>query len=261
MPIDYGWLATKISGSLGPSRIEYHRLAGKTVWRMKPPHKRKLELGSPAANPCRQWQQADAIWVGQDETWRQKWRNALKKPGISGYDLWMKEALTCCASNRFLPDDPSISGGWSTAKVIPGVTWPPEGKVLPIPPPPPADYFLCWNCPAGSYLTFYGRLVPDTPDCRYYEMFPWNEIHVMLGECVWSASLANSNIIFDLATPVGYVSLWTNATGPMSEMSLKYTSGPPCLGGFFDTLDWEGGAACSHGDHSEFKFEIYGVDY
>ncbi len=261
MPIDYGWLATKISGSFGPARIEYHRKYGKTAWRMKPPHKKTLELGSPEANPCAQWRTADALWVSQPESWRQMWRDALKKPSMSGYDLWMKEALTLCSQNKYLPDEPSISGGWSTKKVIAGVTWPPEGKTPPVPPPPPPDYYNCWACPLGSYSTFYARLLPDTPGCRYHQLFPWHNIQVTDFECYWQNWFADSSIYIDMTTTSGIAKLWTDADGAVSEMQFSFAGSPPCLGGYYDILDWESGLTCPHGNHSAYKVQIYGVDY
>ncbi len=261
MPIDYGWLATKISGSLGPSRIEYHRVAGKTVWRMKPPHKRKLELGSPAANPCQQWQQADAIWVNQGESWRQKWRDALKKPGMSGYDLWMKEALTLCSQNKNLPDDPSISGGWSTAKVIPGDTWPPAGKEIPIPPPPPVDYFDCEQCFLGSYQIFYARLKPYVDSCHFRNLTDFMPCAVDPGSCSYVGNIPPDQFSFNVGWPPVFCTLSGYANGPESTLSFVSNLDGFCWGGVFDTIHTEASPSCPHGDHSGFSVEIYPVAY
>lgn len=65
----------------------------------------------------------DQIWVNQTEAWRDKWRKAIKRPHLSGYALWMREAMSCAFANLNLPDDPSASGGFSTRALVPGDTW------------------------------------------------------------------------------------------------------------------------------------------
>ncbi|MBA7540040.1 hypothetical protein ES705_32329 [subsurface metagenome] len=261
MPIDYGWLATKIVGSLGPSRIEYHRKYGKTVWRMKPPHKRTLTLGEPKANPCKQWQHADALWVSQPDAWRQTWRDALKKPGMSGYDLWMKEALTLCSQNKYLPDEPSISGGWSTSKVVPGETWPPPGKAPPKPPLPPVDYFDCSECSAGTYQTFYGRLAPYLSDCYLNSYCQWRRYDILFMSCIWDFSIPSMSSRFYMWPPYSYVDMYVFNPSMTSPFSIRNTSGPLCSGGVFDIIKTESSPPCDHGDHSAFTFEIYPVEY
>ncbi|MBA7543016.1 hypothetical protein ES705_35342 [subsurface metagenome] len=261
MPIDYGWLATKISGSLGPSRIEYHRVAGKTVWRMKPPHKRKLTLDSPEANPCKQWKQADAIWVSQVEPWRQLWRNALKKPGMSGYDLWMKEALTLCSQQKYLPDVPSISGGWSTSKVIPGTTFPPAGKIIPPPPKPPLDYFDCEQCFAGSYQTFYARLKPFDSTCHFRNLTNWVTCSVAPGSCWYLGSLPPDQDYFNVGWSPVFATLTGHANGPESTITFQNLADGLCTGGHYDNVNTEASPPCPHGPHTDFSFEIYPVSY
>ncbi|MBA7658680.1 hypothetical protein ES703_66639 [subsurface metagenome] len=56
---------------------------------------------------------------------RKQWRDAVKKPHMSGYDLWMKEGLH--HGNRILPppDEPSNSGGFTPGPLNPGSRFPP----------------------------------------------------------------------------------------------------------------------------------------
>ena len=53
------------------------------------------------------------------------WRDAIKRPGKSTYDLWMSEALVLLLMGHRPPDEPSISGGWSNRKAKEGMKWDP----------------------------------------------------------------------------------------------------------------------------------------
>lgn len=68
--------------------------------------------------PCKAFQLADQLYQGMTQETKDIWRKATKKSGMSTYDLFMKECLTCFNSNRNAPATPSISGGYSVGKVL-----------------------------------------------------------------------------------------------------------------------------------------------
>ena len=63
--------------------------------------------------PCNVFKIADAAYTALPEETKQQWRDAVKKPGISGYTLWMKENMTAAMREGKLPTGPSASGGFS----------------------------------------------------------------------------------------------------------------------------------------------------
>lgn len=77
------------------------------------------------SKPCLGFKKADKIYSNWPEHKKQVWRDAVKKPGISGYTLWMKECLHLWGKGEYAPDVPSISGGYTYEKAIPGTTYPP----------------------------------------------------------------------------------------------------------------------------------------
>jgi len=77
------------------------------------------------AKPCLAFKKADKIYSNWPEHKKQVWRDAVKKPVMSGYTLWMKECLYLWGKQEYAPDVPSISGGYTCEKATPGNTYPP----------------------------------------------------------------------------------------------------------------------------------------
>jgi hypothetical protein len=73
---------------------------------------------------CKSWKYADWMWANNLID-KDLWRAALKAPQKSGYDLWMKESVTAANRGHYYPDAPSVSGGYSTLKIIPGIHFQP----------------------------------------------------------------------------------------------------------------------------------------
>ncbi len=63
---------------------------------------------------------ADRFWGAQSIEWRQKWKAAVKKHGLTGYSLWMKEALYHMNQNWYAPEEPSESGGYANPPLVIG---------------------------------------------------------------------------------------------------------------------------------------------
>jgi hypothetical protein len=74
---------------------------------------------------CCVFKYVDAIWQRLSPAERAPWFAAVKKRGISGYDLWMSEQLYLALHAQYLANGPSISGGFSPRKAVPGTIWPP----------------------------------------------------------------------------------------------------------------------------------------
>ena len=87
---------------------------------------------------------ADRFWGAQSIEWRQKWKDAVKKPRLTPYGFWMKEALFHLNRNEYAPEEPSESGGWANPPLNPGERLkpcePPPPKPPPHPPTPPGPY-------------------------------------------------------------------------------------------------------------------------
>lgn len=118
------------------------------------PHKKQVLETTELPCPCQSWKQCDWLYQMMTEEQRLVWRKAIKKPHMSGYDLWMKECVSLSVKGKNPPDLPSVSGGYSTALAIPGTTWlPPDPDMKPwVPPPtpvpPPVTGACCLDWPA-----------------------------------------------------------------------------------------------------------------
>lgn len=85
------------------------------------PMKKKARPGDRRADETqaqKNFREADLLYQQFPQSRRDQWRKAVKKPHVSAYALWMKECMTCFHSGRNAPIDPSISGGYSGAKVV-----------------------------------------------------------------------------------------------------------------------------------------------
>lgn len=87
--------------------------------------------------PCKSWTHADWLWShGFVDT--DQWRKAVKRPGMSGYDLWMREAVHLASQGHYFPHMPSISGGWSASKCVLGFDYQPSALCI-------NDYISEWT--------------------------------------------------------------------------------------------------------------------
>lgn len=75
--------------------------------------------------PCQGFMKADKLYSSFPESEKQVWRDAVKRPVMSGYTLWMSECLYLWSKGLSSPLKPSISGGYSPKKAIPGGPYPP----------------------------------------------------------------------------------------------------------------------------------------
>jgi hypothetical protein len=105
------------------------------VWQLEQPWTEP----KPGYCPCECWTLADALWQTMTEEQRELWRAAVKAPKMSGYDVWMKEALSLCTRGLNLPDRPGPGGGYSAMYALPGST-PPPASCLPEQP------HVGWRC-------------------------------------------------------------------------------------------------------------------
>jgi len=82
--------------------------------------------------PCAVFKLVDRFWHENIDTLRPVWNAALKRPFMSGYELFMKENLTMVAHEGRMVSVPSVSGGFSTNELVPGPVFKPgqdiEGK-------------------------------------------------------------------------------------------------------------------------------------
>lgn len=79
---------------------------------------------------CMSYTIADYLWLS-GKIDRAEWNAGVKIHGITGYGLWIKEATAAARLGRYYPDHPSISGGFTTDHVEPGVRFQPPADCLP----------------------------------------------------------------------------------------------------------------------------------
>jgi hypothetical protein len=118
-----------------------------TAWQLSQPWVEP----KPAVCSCECFSLADALWQTFDEAEKRDWRAAVTAPYMSGYDVWMSEALYLCNQGLNLPDVPGPGGGHSPVNAIPGSTPAPASC---LPPPPLIGWrctrdpdWLCQECP------------------------------------------------------------------------------------------------------------------
>jgi len=78
---------------------------------------------------CKAWRFIDELWA-RGHIDKGPWNAAIKAPRKSGYDIWMREAVSLTARGHYLPDTPSPSGGYSARKATPGFVWQPPGQCI-----------------------------------------------------------------------------------------------------------------------------------
>lgn len=133
-----------------------------------------------------QFFKADRFWTAQSIAWRKKWKDAVKKHGLTGYSLWMKEALYHLVRQVNAPENPSNSGGYADPPLNPGE------RLEPCPPPPPDGdeeppdgndeeppedpTIPCWICDALDEITpWVYQLILN------YEIWP----SITCEDCTW----------------------------------------------------------------------------
>ena len=98
---------------------------------------KKIRYHDQAFCACDAYLVADWLWCkGMID--KQLWRRAVKKSHMTGYDLWIMEACALAKQGFYLPDVPSVSGGYTTWRAVAGSRW-----------QPPAD---CVQAPKKVYL-------------------------------------------------------------------------------------------------------------
>jgi hypothetical protein len=114
-------------------------------------------MTDPAKCPCNSFKLLDLFWQQNASALRPIWNAAVKRPHLSGYQLFMDENLRSCHANGCFVSAPSASGGFNFACVTPGsVEIPPAGAWIGKAPGPwqhtcPVD---CTGMAPTIYLNF-----------------------------------------------------------------------------------------------------------
>ncbi len=90
------------------------------AYRRKPVTKPRWPSLTQLKNPTLAFKYLDAIYSQFSEADKNVWRNAVKRPRMSGYGLWMKEAMFTVTRGYPPPRVPSPSGGFACHEVMPG---------------------------------------------------------------------------------------------------------------------------------------------
>ena len=127
----FGFPITQVRGNFGGAI--YRMTKGKPTMSAashytptKHTHKKK-----PRKCACQAWQKADIEWQRMSENEKANWRAAVKKPGMSGYHLWMSETVWAYNQGISTTGLPSQSGGYRYSHIKKGyVYFPPDDCVL-----------------------------------------------------------------------------------------------------------------------------------
>ncbi len=112
-----GVLLTAITGRVGDTVYGYspaRGIAAQDFWRVTRGKRLRFTEKKPMTMAQKTFKYCDAVYQQFTEAEKQVWRNAVKKRGMSGYNLWMKESMALAAQGFYLPDVPSPSGGYAT---------------------------------------------------------------------------------------------------------------------------------------------------
>jgi len=121
-------------------------------------HKREDHRSPYQKCPCEAFTLCDLRYQHFSAAEKKIWKDAVKKPYTSAYELFMKECLCGLIKTAYYPTCPSASGGFNCKSVITGPDRPPEGFVGQVPPDthyrctgPP--FYECEEDPEGEYDT------------------------------------------------------------------------------------------------------------
>lgn len=116
-------------------KLKQPKLGGNAARRVsKEPDPKREYWTHHTRGPCHAWARADWLWC-QGHVSKPFWAAALTKPGMSAYDLWMKEAVAAASWGDYFPDGPSPSGGWNPHAALPGTIWHPPADCIATPSP------------------------------------------------------------------------------------------------------------------------------
>jgi hypothetical protein len=141
-------MISNISGRVGDTvfgRTSRNKGSVLDAWDVKRPGRARARLGRYTQSSRVWFAIADAYYSDMPEERKQVWRDAVVAPRMSGYTLFMKEALYCLAKGWSIPYSPSESGGFSTRFVPDPRDRSPWYMCL-----PPITYWWWWNCYSWS---------------------------------------------------------------------------------------------------------------
>jgi hypothetical protein len=157
--LELGALFNAVSGPLGnllihvPYAGRLHQLAARK------PHVKAVGQDDAHECPCKSFRNLDRYWTANSATLKPIWDAAVKRPGLSGYQLFMDENLHRCHIDGKLCSVPSSSGGFNflntvagTVEVPPGGDW--IGKALLKWACSGAPLWDCVMAPFGTYDTY-----------------------------------------------------------------------------------------------------------
>lgn len=115
-----GYPITAVHGNFGSGEFAMNR--GDILLRPRKPtgHRKHEYHFNPAKQECKNHKWADLIYQMFTPAQVGVWRRALKAPHKSAYDLWMMECLYLFNRGLSSPLEPSVSGGYTGKKAIPG---------------------------------------------------------------------------------------------------------------------------------------------
>ncbi|MBA7699123.1 hypothetical protein ES703_107809 [subsurface metagenome] len=131
--INFGPLFFDIRGKFGNYVFKKHPYSDQVVLEPKALYSQDPAKRAALNRSQKCFKAADLFWTSNTIAWRKMWCDAVKKKAMTGYLLWMKEALPLLNEGSYAPDVPSISGGYTSYKAKPG--WSLSSPCAPPSPP------------------------------------------------------------------------------------------------------------------------------
>ncbi len=236
MKITLSPLLATISGKVGSTVYAPQGNYGSYHTRKVTKHKKK-DTEPPNLCACWAFQFCDLIYQGFTPEQKAAWRDALKKNGMSAYDLWMKECLPLVNDGQNPPDNPSVSGGYTGNDAAPGTQnpLPDDSPCLPPPEPEPPlgdDCPFCVDTPALQYSCVVSGLVGEPA------VFNRTYIVTQTGgvPCLWHVMIDPNDFYLSREAPQHWDFLIEGAAPFGNARFILDTASPNCLDPC--TLSW-----------------------
>ena len=115
-----GFPITEAHGRFANNMFIQKKKGSSMSFRLSRQRRYKRNPKKPFKKECQAHKYADWLYQQKSESDISYWRSKLKKSHMSAYDLWMKECMACFLNYGTSPFVASVSGGFSTKKVVAG---------------------------------------------------------------------------------------------------------------------------------------------
>ncbi|MBA7539852.1 hypothetical protein ES705_32137 [subsurface metagenome] len=163
--------------------------------RAKRAHKKDTHRTPRQKCPCEAFTLCDLAYQRMSAEDKKIWKDALKKPGMSAYELYMKECISSMIHTGTYPDCPTASGGFSCRLIKPGEDPAPDGWIGQMPTIEEKPLY-----PPGDACEYCSKETPSKVNCFIAlltgEGAKYNGKYVLpqITPCVWCLTIGMNEI-------------------------------------------------------------------